>query len=198
MSAGPKPRARALGRPGERRRDRVGIGAVDRDARHAVADRLVGEHADRRLIRDRRRQRRLVVLDAEDRRQPPRGAEVDRLVPLAERRPAFADERDGDAPRSVARERHRHAGDRQRRDRERRRRRQHAPAEIADVQILAVHRRAGLAHLRVEHHPHRGGVRPHRERRRRDRESPARRRRRSRRRPRCGNAAPRRSRIAAA
>ena len=62
MSVGPSAGARPLGRPRERRRDRVGIGAVERDARDAVAGRLVGEHAHRRLLGDRRRQRGLVVL----------------------------------------------------------------------------------------------------------------------------------------
>ena len=95
-------------------------------------------------------------------------------------------------------ERHRHAGDRQRRDRQRRRRRQDAPVEIADVQILAVDRRAGLAHLRIQHHPDGRRLGTHRERRRRGRESPARRRRRSIGRRDLRYAAPRRSRMAAA
>ena len=50
MSVGPRPGARAFGGPGEGGGDRVGIGAVDGDARHAVAGGLVGEHAHRRLI----------------------------------------------------------------------------------------------------------------------------------------------------
>ena len=147
--------ARAFGRPGERGGDRVRIGAVDRDARDAVAGRLVGEHAHRRLLAHRRRERRLVVLHAEDRGQPARGAQVDRLVPLAERRSPFADERDRDAPApsranaiampaivsapiasGAAAGRTPHV-------------------EVADVQVLAVHRRPGLAHLRREHHAHR-------------------------------------------
>ena len=161
MSVGPEAGARALGRPAEGAGDRLGIGAVDRDARHAVARRLVGERPHRGLIRHRRRQRGLVVLDAEDRRQPPRGAEVDRLVPLAERRSAFADERDGDALRALARERHRHAGQRQRGDGQRRRRQQDAPVEIAVAEILAVGRRAGLRHLRVQHHAHGGRLGTH-------------------------------------
>ena len=194
----PEARARALGRPGEGRGDLIGIGAVDRDARHAVAGRLVGEHPHGRLLRERRRQRGLVVLDAEDRRQPPRRAQVDRLVPLAERRSAFADERDRNAARPVAPERHRHAGNRQRRRRQRRGRRQNAPAEVADVQILAFERRADLAHLRVEHHPHGVGLGPHRERDRRDRESPGRRRRPVQRPSACRYSAPRRSRMPAA
>ena len=49
-------------------------------------------------------------------------------------------------------------------DRERRRRRQDAPLEVADVQVLAVHRRAGLAHLRAEHHAHGLLVVAHRQR----------------------------------
>ncbi len=47
---------------------------------------------------------------------------------------------------------------------ERRRCRQDAPREIADVQVLAVHRRPGLGHLRGQHQPHRLGGRTHRER----------------------------------
>ena len=41
---------------------------------------------------------------------------------------------------------------------------QDAVAEIADVQVLAFERRAGLAHLRVEHHPHGARLRAHRQR----------------------------------
>ena len=53
---------------------------------------------------------------------------------------------------------------RQRSDRERRRGGQHAPGEIAGVQILARHRRAGLAHLRAQDHRDRFLVVTHRER----------------------------------
>jgi hypothetical protein len=90
--------------------------------------------------------------------------EVDRFVPLAKRRPAFTDERHRHASRPVAAERHRHAGDRQGRGRQRRGRRQDAPVEIADVQVLAVERRADFAHLGVEDHAHRIGLGPHRQR----------------------------------
>ena len=51
---GSQPAARAFRGPRERRRDRIGIGAVDRDAWDAVADRFVGKHAHRRLLRYRR------------------------------------------------------------------------------------------------------------------------------------------------
>ena len=147
--------ARALCRPGERGGDRVGIGAVDRDRGDAVADRLVREHAHGRLLAHRRRQRGLIVLHAEDGRQLARGAGVDRLVPFAERGGAFADEGDGDAVASSSqREGHRDAGDRQRRRSERRHGRKDSARPVADVQVLAVHRRAGLAHLRAEHHAH--------------------------------------------
>ena len=54
--------------------------------------------------------------------------------------------------------------ERQRSDRQRSRRRQHAPRHIADVQVAAVHRRARLAHLRIQHHADGLGVRPHGER----------------------------------
>ena len=156
--------ARALCCPRERGGNEVGIRSVDRDAGNAVAGRPVGEHADCRLIGDRRRKRNLIVLDTENRRQPPHRACVDRLVPLAQRRPAFADERDGHAARSVAPEGHRHSGDRQRRGRERSGRRQDTPPEVTDVQILSPERRPDLPHLRVEDHPHRVGLGPHRER----------------------------------
>ena len=76
--------AGAVGGPGEGRHHCLGVGAVDRQARDAVARRLVGEGAHRRLVVERRRQGGLVVLDAEHRRQPPRRADVDRLVPFAE------------------------------------------------------------------------------------------------------------------
>ncbi len=165
MSAGPSPaRARSTAHVNAAA-IAIRIGAVDRDSRDAVADGLVGEHAGGRLLGDRRRQRGLIVLDAEHRRQLPRGAQVDRLVPFAERRSALADERHGHAPRLLAPERHRHAGHRQRRRRQRRGRRKNAPLEVADVQILAVERRADLAHLRVEHHAHRFGLGPHGQRR---------------------------------
>ena len=62
-------------------------------------------------------------------------------------------------------ERQPHAGHREAADRERRRRRQDAPVEVADVQVAAVHRRAGLAHLRVEDHAHGRRLVAHRERR---------------------------------
>ena len=153
--------ARPLDGPRKGGGDRVGIGAVDGDAGDAVAGGLVGEHTHGRLLDDRRRQRPLVVLDAEHRRQPARGAEVDRFVPLAERRAALAHERHRHPAAALARKRHRHPGDRHRRDRERRRRRQDAPREVADVQILAVGGIAGFSHLRVQHHAHRRSVHPH-------------------------------------
>ena len=144
MSAGPRPaRARSAAQANAAA---IASGSVPSMVMpgNAVAGGLVREHPHRRLVAHRRRQRGLIVLQAEDRRQPPRRAEVDRLVPLAERRAAFADERHRDAARALAPERHRHAGDGQRADGERRRRRQDAPREIADVQILAVHRRTRL------------------------------------------------------
>ena len=152
-----------VSRPGEGRGNRVGIGAVRGDTGDAVADCLVRKRAHRRLLANRRRERRLIVLDAEHRRQPPRGAQVYRFVPLAERRTAVADERERHAAAAFTHERHRHARDRQRADSERSRRRQDAPAQIADVQILAVHRRAGLGGLRAQHHPHGIRVTSHRQ-----------------------------------
>ena len=68
-------------------------------------------------------------------------------------------------PRPVARERHRHARDGQRRDRRAARPAGRIPQdEVADVKVLAVHRRAGLAHLRGQDQRARTrGVRAHRE-----------------------------------
>jgi hypothetical protein len=66
-----------FGGPAKRAGNRLRIGPVERQTRHAVAGGLVGEYADRRLIADGRRQRRLIVLHAEDHRQTARGAEVD-------------------------------------------------------------------------------------------------------------------------
>ena len=142
MSVGPRPARAPFHGPGEGCRDLVRIGAVDGDAGDAVADRLVCEHADGRLVAHGRRQRRLVVLDAEDRRQATGGAQVDRLVPLAERRSTFADERQRNSSALLAREGHGHPGYVQRSDCQRSRSRQHAIVEIADVQVLSVHRRA--------------------------------------------------------
>ncbi len=153
--------ARPFGGPRERAGNRFRIGPVQRQARNPVPERLVGEHAHGALIARRRGQRGLVVLHAEDRGQPARGAEVDRLVPLAERGSALADERDRDALLAAEREGHRQAGHRHRRDAQRRGGRQDAPGEISDVEVLPVHRRPGLAGLRVEHHAHRLRGGPH-------------------------------------
>ena len=139
--------SRALRRPREAAGDRFRVGAVEGDSRNAVARRLVGEDPDGRLVGDRRRERGLVVLHAEDRRSARGGAEVDRLVPLTERGAALADEGQCDSGLAPAAEGQRHAGGRQRGDGERRRRRQDAARHVADVEVLAVHRRAGLAHL---------------------------------------------------
>jgi hypothetical protein len=162
---GPVPAARTFGRPRERRGDHVGVGPVNRDARNAVADGLVGKHARGGLIGQGRRQRNVIVLDAENRRQPSRRAEIDRFVPFAERRAAFADERHGDAARSFVSEGHSHARNRQRRYGKRRGGRQYPPAEIADVEVFAVERGPGLPHLGAEHHPDGLGPAPHGQRR---------------------------------
>ena len=159
------PRARPLDGPRERGRDAIRVGAVERDPGDAVSRGLLGEDAHGRLIGDRRRERGLVVLNAEDRGEFSRRAEVDRLVPFAERRASLADVGHADPARAVAGERHRHARDRERGDREWRRGRQDSRAEVADVEILALHRRPGFSHLRGKRLPHRLGVRPHRERR---------------------------------
>jgi hypothetical protein len=88
-----------------------------------------------------------------------------RLVPFAQRRPTFADERHRDTPRAVAPERHRHAGQSQRRNRQRRGWQEDAPVEIAVAEVLALGRHAGLGHLRVEDHANGRRLGPHRERR---------------------------------
>ena len=162
---GTVPCARALDRPGKCRRDLVAVGAVDRDPWNAVAGRLVGEDTRRRLLVHWGRERGLIVLDGEHDREPANGAEVDRLVPLAERRAALADEGQRHAAAAVAREGEGHAGKRQRADGQRRRRGQHAARHVAHVQILAVHWRPGFAHLRRQDHPDGFGGRPHRQRR---------------------------------
>ncbi len=157
-------RAGPLDRPRERRGDRVRIGAVEGHARHAVARGLVGEHPDGRLLADRCRQGGLVVLHAEDGRQPSCGAQVDGFVPFPQRGASLADERQRDAAEPLARERQRHPRNRQASNRERRGSRQDAVRQVAHVQVFAVHRRPGLRHLRRQHHPHRVGRRPHRQR----------------------------------
>ena len=158
------PGAGPLGGPRERRRDPVRVGAVERDPGNSVSRGLLGEDAHRGLFRDRSRERGLVVLDAEDRRESSRRAEVNRLVPFAERRAPFSDVGDADATGAVAGERHRHARDRQRRDRQRRGGRQIAPAEVSDVEVLAFHRRPRLSHLRGKRESNGLGMRPHRQR----------------------------------
>ena len=156
--------AGALRRPRERRGDRLGIRSIDGDARHAVTGRLVGKHARRRVLVHRRRQRRLVVLQTEHGRQLPHRAEIDRLVPFAQRRSALADERERDASGALAPEAHGQPGDVERADRERRGRGQHTPGPIPRVQVFARHRRSGLPHLRREDLPHGVLVVPHGER----------------------------------
>ena len=110
----------AFGGPGESDGNRFRIGTVHRQPGDPIALGLVGEGANRRLVADRRRQRRLVVLQAEDGRQPASGREVDRLVPFAEGGAALADERDGDARFLAQREGHRHTGRGDGRDAQRR------------------------------------------------------------------------------
>ena len=61
---------------------------------------------------------------------------------------ARPDERERDATEPLARKRHRHSGNRHRPDCERRRCGKDAVGEIADVEVPAVHRGAGLGHLR--------------------------------------------------
>ena len=117
------------------------------------------------IDRARASRARSVVLQAEDDRQFPRGAHVDRFVPLAERRSAFADERDADTRCLLAREGEAHARHREAADRQRRGRRDDAPVEVADVKIAPVHGRASLPHLRAQHHSHRRRLGPHRDRR---------------------------------
>ena len=86
--------SRAIRGPRERGRDLVRVSAIDGDAGDAVTGGFVSKDSDDRLLRNRGRELRLVVLDPEDRRQRSRRAEVDRLVPFTERRTALANERD--------------------------------------------------------------------------------------------------------
>ena len=65
-------RTGALGRPRERGGDDIGVCSVERDPRDAIPGSLVGEYPDGRLVGDRGRQRRLIVLHAENRRQTAR------------------------------------------------------------------------------------------------------------------------------
>ena len=116
------------------------------------------------VLRNRRRERGLIVLQAEHGGQLAHGAQIDGLVPFAERRAPLADERQRDAARAFAPEAQREAGDAQRSDCQRRGRRQHAPRPIAGVEVLAEHRRTGLAHLRAEHLTDGFFVVPHRQR----------------------------------
>jgi hypothetical protein len=115
------PVARAIGGPRERGGDGVGVRAVDRDSRDTVPGGLVGEDPDPRLLGHGRRKRRLVVLEAEHHGQAADRAQIDRLVPLAERRTALADERDRHSRRALKMKGEAHACRRQRADRERRR-----------------------------------------------------------------------------
>ena len=85
-------------------------------------------------------------------------------MPLAERCSTFADERERDTARSVARECHRHPGNRQGADGQRRRGGKDAVVEIADVKVLSVHRRSRLRHLRGERPADGFGLRTHRDR----------------------------------
>jgi hypothetical protein len=82
----------AIGGPCKRSCHGFRVGPVDGDSRDAVAGGLVGKDTGRALFANRRRERRLIVLDAEHGGQASRGAEIDRLVPLAKRRPSLADE----------------------------------------------------------------------------------------------------------
>jgi len=90
--------------------DRVGVVAVDRLGGDAVAGAAVGELEAGVLVASRRREGVAVVLDHQHQRQLPDRGEVHRLVEVAGRRPAFADEVDRDPVGAVARQRERTAG----------------------------------------------------------------------------------------
>ena len=60
----------------------------------------------------------------------------------------------GDSLLATQCERHGHATHRERGTSQRRHRRKNAVREIADMQILSVHRRSGFAHLCVHDHAH--------------------------------------------
>src|SRR4029079_229507 len=79
--------------------------------------------------------------------------QIDRFVPLAKRRAALSDEGQRHAAGTLARKREREPGDCRGPGAERRNRRPYAVLHVADMQILSVHRWAGLAHLRREDAP---------------------------------------------
>ena len=144
---GPTSIARAFDRPIEGSRNRVRIGSVDRDPGDSIADRLVREDADCGLITHGGGQRGLVILERKHGGQFPDGAQVDRFVPLAKRGSAFANKRHGYPTRPLACERERETRNGDRPGAERSDCRPDPVLHVADVQILSVHRRAGLPHL---------------------------------------------------
>ena len=98
MSAGPSPARARSAAQANAAAIVFGIGAVDGDSGNAVAARLVGEDAHRRLLEDSGVDSAVWLFSMQKTAgSRPCGAEIDRFVPLAERRSAFADERDGDA-----------------------------------------------------------------------------------------------------
>ncbi len=82
-------------------------------------------------------------------------------MPLAQRGGALADERHRDAILAAQGEPHRQARHVQRGNAQRGGSGQDAPRQVADVEVLAVHRAAGLAHLGVQDHAHGLGRRAH-------------------------------------
>ena len=107
---------RALARLAGRLEDRLDVVAVDRDRGDAV-DRRALERVDDELARARRRVGVAVVLEHEDHRHAPQAGEVHRLVPVADRGRAVAEEAQRAAllaaqlegPRHADRDRH-HVG----------------------------------------------------------------------------------------
>ena len=109
ISVGPSPAMRALARLARRLEHRLGVVAVDLDAREAVG-RGALDGVDRELLVERRRVRVLVVLEHEDDRQLLHAGPVHRLVEVAARGRAVAEPGDRAALLAAQLERHRQAG----------------------------------------------------------------------------------------
>ena len=143
--------ARALDGPVEGRRNRVRIGAVDRDARNPVADRLVGKDAHRRLFADRGGQGRLIVLDGKTAGSFRTAQTLMASCHSPSDDPPSPMKHSATRPDCFARERKGEAGNRDRPVPSGATAGRMPYSHIADMQIFAVHRRSGFSHLRRQH-----------------------------------------------
>ena len=124
--------------------DGLDVLPVDLHRLHPERLRAVGEVADRRVLRLRRRLGPLVVLEHEDGRHLPERGEVQRLVERADVRGAVAEEGDRDARLAAQLERERRAGDLRQAAADDRVR-AHVPAlDVVEVHRAAVAVRAAL------------------------------------------------------